>query len=221
MSAASESKPAPAVVRFKYAIWVLALLVGIGIGAAIKLTRSHHSTPLGADSSPVTTFAAGTRPAPGFSLLDQDGRPVSLAAYKGRPVLLTFIDPYCRDFCPREARVLSAAAKQLGPTAPAIVAVSVDPWADTARNFESDATHWKLVPGWRWGVGTVPKLSTVWKSYEVGVSWTTQKIAGVTIRKITHTGAAFLIDGSGDERAIFLYPFTTAQVVGAAKSISA
>jgi protein SCO1 len=219
MSAASEPKPAPAVVRFKYAIWVLALLVGVGIGAAIKLTQSH-SSPITAPSMPVATFAPGTRPAPAFSLLDQSGKPVTLAAYKGRPLLLTFIDPYCRDFCPREARVLSAAAEQLGPKAPAIVAVSVDPWADTVKNFKTDAIHWKLAPGWRWGVGTVSKLSPVWKSYEIGVSWTTRKIAGITIRKITHSGAAYLIDGSGYERALFLYPFTTSEVVGAAKSIS-
>ena len=33
------------------------------------------------------------------------------------------------------------------------------------------------------------------------------------VRYITHTGAAYLIDANGDERALFLYPFTTDQVV--------
>ena len=40
-----------------------------------------------------------------------------------------------------------------------------------------------------------------------------QTIAGVKVRRITHTGAAYLIDATGHERALFLYPFTTGDVV--------
>ena len=48
----------------------------------------------------------------------------------------------------------------------------------------------------------------------------TQKtIAGIKVRQITHTGAAYLIDADGYERALFLYPFTTAQVVSAARNM--
>jgi hypothetical protein len=49
---------------------------------------------------------------------------------------------------------------------------------------------------------------------------TKRTIAGVTIRKIGHTGAAYLIDANGDERALFLYPFTAGDVVGAAHHLS-
>ena len=44
-------------------------------------------------------------------------------------------------------------------------------------------------------------------------------IAGVTLREITHTGAAYLIDSSGYERALFLYPFETSDVVAAAREM--
>ena len=41
------------------------------------------------------------------------------------------------------------------------------------------------------------------------------------VRYITHTGAAYLIDAKGYERALFLYPFTTDQVVSAAQALDA
>jgi cytochrome oxidase Cu insertion factor (SCO1/SenC/PrrC family) len=132
---------------------------------------------------------------------------------------VTFIDPLCRNFCPREANVLSEASAALGKDAPAVVSVSVNPWADTAQNFRADAAHWRLAPGWRWGVGSHDELAKVWRSYDVAVEVTTKKIAGVTVRNITHTGAAYLIDANGYERALFLYPFTTSQVVNAARNM--
>jgi cytochrome oxidase Cu insertion factor (SCO1/SenC/PrrC family) len=132
---------------------------------------------------------------------------------------VTFIDPLCRNFCPREASVLSEAAAALGTDAPAIVSVSVNPWGDTAQNFHEDAVHWRLAPGWRWGVGSHGELAKVWRSYDVAVEVATKKIAGITVRNITHTGAAYLIDADGYERALFLYPFTTSQVVDATRNM--
>jgi len=195
----------------------VALVIGVGVGAAIAL---HSRSGSAAGSSEATTWAAGERPAPGFALRDQHGKPLSLAQYQGRPVLLTFIDPLCRDFCPREASVLSEAVAELGEGAPAIVAVSVNPWQDSSQNFAEDAVHWRLAPGWRWGVGSYAELAKVWRSYLVDVQVAKQTIAGVTIRKITHTGAAYLIDGDGHERALFLYPFTTGQLVDTAKKLT-
>src|SRR5262245_11867030 len=40
--------------------------------------------------SPVPVAAA-----PGFTLTDQSGRPVSLASFRGRTVVLTFMDSHC------------------------------------------------------------------------------------------------------------------------------
>ena len=210
----------PALGRLKWALWLGALAVGIGVGVAIAVLSSSNPAAISsAESSAVQTWAAGARRAPGFALSDQNGKPLTLAALRGRPVIVTFIDPLCRDFCPREASILSAAARQLGPDRPAIVSVSVDPWADSARNFHEDALHWSLAPGWRWGVGAQAKLAAVWKSYGVAVLTTTKTIAGVTVRNITHTGAAYLIDSSGYERALFLYPFETSDVVSAARQM--
>jgi cytochrome oxidase Cu insertion factor (SCO1/SenC/PrrC family) len=204
----------------RWVFWAVALVLGVGIGVAIKLVGNSHPEAATPADPPIQTWAAGVRRAPAFTLTDQSGNPVSLAAFHGRPVIVTFIDPLCRDFCPREASVLTAAAAQLGTNAPPIVSVSVDPWADSAANFRTDKAHWKLGPTWHWGTGTYAQLAEVWKGYAIGVAFSKKKIAGVTVRYITHTGAAYLIDGSGHERALFLWPFDSGEVVGAAKDLS-
>jgi protein SCO1 len=205
--------------RLKWIAWGAALVVGIGVGVGLAvLPRSHSAGPANT-SAAVQSWAPGARPAPGFTLRDQHGKPVSLASYRGRPVIVTFIDPLCRDFCPREATILTQAAAQLGKGGPAIVSVSVDPWGDSPANFRADAVHWRLAPGWRWGTGSYDELARVWKSYFVGVEVANRKIAGVKVRRITHTGAAYLIDSTGHERALFLYPFTTSDVVSAARKL--
>jgi protein SCO1/2 len=203
--------------RYRWLIWAGAALLGIAIALVIARVTSSSGTSSPPDVT--QTWPAGARSAPAFALSDEHGKPLTLASLRGRPAIVTFIDPLCRDFCPREASVLSAASTKLGKDAPAIVSVSVNPWADTAQNFKADAAHWRLAPGWRWGVGSYPRLAKVWKDYAVGVQVTKKTIAGVKVRNIVHTGAAYLIDANGDERALFLYPFTTDQVVTAARNM--
>lgn len=199
---------------YRWLIIGAAALAGVGI--SVVIARAFRSSPASGPAEVTSTWAAGERAAPAFALRDQNGSPVTLASLRGRPAIVTFIDPLCRNFCPREASILSEAAAALGKDAPAIVSVSVNPWGDTARNFQEDKAHWRLAPGWRWGVGSYAQLAKVWRSYGVAVAVRPKKIAGITIRRITHTGAAYLIDADGYERALFLYPFTTAQVVSAA-----
>ena len=204
--------------RYRWLIWCAAALVGVGIALVIARMLTTSGTSSG--SVDVTaTWPARVRPAPAFALRDEHGNPVTLASLRGRPAIVTFIDPLCRDFCPREANVLSEAAAALGNDAPAIVSVSVDPWADTPANFRVDAAHWRLAPGWRWAIGSYGELADVWKRYAVGVQVTEKKIAGIKVRNIVHTGAAYLIDAHGYERALFLYPFTTGQVVSATRDM--
>ena len=141
-------------------------------------------------------------------LRDQKGRPVSIAAYRGRPVIVTFIDPLCRNLCPLEAQVLNQADRQMPVSQrPVILAVSVDVYADARADLLQDVREWHLVPQWRWGVGRPGAAGRVWRRYQVGVSVVTKRIAGTAIHYITHTEAAYIVDATGHERALFLWPF--------------
>ena len=189
----------------------LAALIALAIAIPVMALRRSSAPPLSPASTvtpPAFTWPAGSRPAPDFMLRDQLGRPVSIAAYRGRPVIVTFVDPLCRNLCPLEAQVLNQTVRQMAPgQRPAIVAVSVDVYADTRADLLQDVGEWHLVPQWRWAVGSPAKLAAVWRRYAIGVQVTTKHISGTTINYILHTEAAYVIDATGHERALFVWPF--------------
>ena len=136
-------------------------------------------------------------------------------------MIVTFVDPLCRNLCPLEAHVLNAAVAQM-PAAqrPAILAVSVDVYANKRADLLQDVRKWSLVPEWHWAVGNRAALAAAWKQYKIGVSVVTKRIAGHTINYITHSEAAYVIDPSGHERALFLWPFYPQDVVRTLRQVS-
>lgn len=146
---------------------------------------------------------------------------MSLRGLRGRSAIVTFIDPLCRNFCPLEAKQLNELVRAL-PAAqrPAIVAVSVNVYGNARSNLLQDMTKWRLVPQWRWAVGSGDRLASVWRRYQIGVAVATKRIAGVTVHEISHTEAAYLIDGRGYERALFLWPFRAGDLRAALARLS-
>jgi cytochrome oxidase Cu insertion factor (SCO1/SenC/PrrC family) len=218
----AADRPGVARTRFRplgLALWwwvLLALAVGVLIGAAVGLLRHRQGTsPVStAVAPPAATWKAGERRAPGFRLADAAGAPISLQQFRGRPVIVTFLDPVCHSLCPLEASELNRALAQL-PAAqrPAVVSVSVNPWADSRAAFRADARKWRLGPEWHWAAGSYALLSPVWKRYAIGVLRTKKS-------DVSHTEASYLVDRDGYERALFLYPFRGEDVAAALKRLS-
>jgi cytochrome oxidase Cu insertion factor (SCO1/SenC/PrrC family) len=210
--------------RIRWALWGLVVALGIGAGVAIFALNRSSPKPAAFDrivGGPAATWAAGARRAPAFSLVDQDAQPVSLAALRGRPVIVTFIDPLCRDVCPLEAQRLDAALRSLPPASrPAVLSVSVNVYANSRANLVRDAHKWRLLPQWRWAIGSPAQLARVWKRYDVGVLVTTKKVAGVAVHDVTHTLAVYLVDRNGYERALYLWPFTAADVTQSLRQLA-
>lgn len=203
--------------RLRGVVLGLALIGAAAVVTPILALRALRNAPgaTGASGSSVLTpppfsWPSGRRPAPQFVLRDQYGRPVSLAAERGRPVIVTFIDPLCRNLCPLEAKVLNDVVGRMPASKrPDILAVSVDVYdnANARANLGQDDRRWQLVPQWHWAVGSPGELAAVWKRYMIGVKVTTRRIARTAIRYITHTEGAYIIDATGHERALFLWPF--------------
>ena len=197
------------------ALCLLAFAIPIAVVAASRDSNASAGTSTAAVVTPPPfSWPAGAQLAPAFSLRDQHDQPVSVSAFRGHPVIVTFVDPLCRNLCPLEAHVLNAAVAEL-PVAqrPTILAVSVDVYANKRADLLLDVRKWSLVPQWHWAVGSRAALAAVWKRYKVGVSVVTKHVAGNTINYITHSEAAYVIDSSGHERALFLWPFYPQDVV--------
>ncbi len=200
-------------VRLRWLVPACALLVCVATGlpiVAVLVLRHRGGTPAVAATSGTTPFrwAPRQRRAPGFRLIDQEGHPIALAAFRGRPVILTFVDPLCRNLCPLAAHVLNDVDANLpAPERPTIIAVSVDIYADKRADLLEDFHKWDLVPQWHWAVGSPRQLAAVWKRYEIGVSVATKRIAGTTVHYITHDEVAYVIDSAGYVRALFGWPY--------------
>lgn len=185
-----------------------AVLLGVGIGAALHFVLRSHAraaavvtSRYGMDGQAV--WAPGARLAPAIDTLpDQSGRRFSLSSLRGHPVALVFFDSHCTQECPLEGRELAAAERAL-PAAdrPILVAVSVNP-ADTPSSARAAARRWGLAAAapWHWLMGSRAALAPVWKAYHIYVG---KAVNG----DIPHTEAVILIDRRGYQRSGYLYPF--------------
>jgi protein SCO1 len=147
--------------------------------------------------------------APDFALTDQDGKRVRLSDQRGRIVLLTFLYTQCPDICPLMADNLNAALLELEPSVRdevRVLAVSVDPERDTPATVRGYVKVHRLVPQFRYLIGSERELTKVWEKFEV------QAVARDP-ELIDHTAYTLLIDRAG--RGLVLYPsdFTSEDIL--------
>ena len=150
----------------------------------------------------------GGTPAPDFLLKDQFGNAISLAQFKGKPVVLTFLYTHCPDVCPLTAEKIHTAVQSLGSNAQriAVLAVSMDPKGDTAATAQNFANTHKLGNYFYYLIGTHKELAPVWTSYSVDAQAATS--SGV----VNHSSAIYVIDKQGNERALFDNGFSSGQL---------
>jgi protein SCO1/2 len=116
---------------------VLVAVVAAVVGAGLAISmRDDAATP----QAQAPQLVAGThlptaRTLQEFSLVDQDGQPVTLAALRGRPSLLFFGFTQCPDVCPTTLALLSSVRQRATAQDLRIVLVSVDPERDTPQRL--------------------------------------------------------------------------------------
>ena len=159
-----------------------------------------------APSTPSTALKAGTLtptlPAPEFALTATDGKPLSLARFRGKVVLLAFGFSNCGEVCPITLATLAGARKKLGADAAdvQVVYVTVDPERDNAAQMRKflgsfDATFVG-------GVGTRAEIDAAEKSYGINVVKNVNPDGSYTLG---HSSSIYLIDRAGGLRAVMPY----------------
>ena len=99
--------------------------------------------------------------APALRLVDQHGRAVSLAEWRGRPAVVTFAFGHCATVCPVVVNDLRAARRRANRSDVAIVIVTLDPWRDTPERLATLAQHWSLGANDRVLSGSVEEVEAV------------------------------------------------------------
>ena len=197
-----------------YAAVPLLVVAAVSLAFVLRSPAAKPTMPLTppASTSAAATWKAGAKRAPDFTLRDEHGKRVSIKAFRGRPVLVAFLDPLCRDFCPVEAQRLGAAARSTAGTKPVIIAVSVNTAGNRPSVLALDRRKWNVPAAWTWAVGSARELARVWRAYHIEVIARPKVIAGVRTQTVSHTEASYLIDANGDQRALFLWPYTAGAV---------
>lgn len=134
---------------------------------------------------------AGLR-APDFALTDQDGRPISMRALRGKPVIVTFLYTTCEETCPTQAQQVKGALEELGEDVPAL-AVAVDPPRDDPRRARAFLAEQRMTGRMSFALGTQAQLEPVWRGFAVRPQR----------EDLEHTGRFVLVDAKGRQRVGF------------------
>jgi cytochrome oxidase Cu insertion factor (SCO1/SenC/PrrC family) len=176
-------------------------VVVVVVGAAPMAVAASNPTadPLLIEAANGAPELVDTPSAP-FRLTDTTGRSVSLASFKGKTVVLTFLDPVCTSDCPLIAQDLRLADEQLGTRAGNVelVAVVNNPlYSSTALTAAFDRQEGlDHVANWTYLTGSLVQLHDVWNDY--GVQTEVSPAGGM----VAHTDIVYMIDKHGRTRVI-------------------
>lgn len=145
-----------------------------------------------------TGSSLGGVPAPGFRLVNQFGERMSLSQFRGKVVILAFVDSECTNVCPLTTASMAEAKQLLGPAADRVQLLGVDanPDALTVADTLAYSRAHAMVNQWDFLTGTSSQLHAVWRDFHVAVQ--------ISRGAIDHTPALFVIDPQGRERKVYL-----------------
>jgi cytochrome oxidase Cu insertion factor (SCO1/SenC/PrrC family) len=175
-------------------VFGVCLLALTGIGAAFWLGSSSTSR---ATVAPVSNDLPINVPAPEFQLTGQFGQRISLSAYRGKAVVVSFVDSQCTTICPLTTSTMTAAVASLGRDASRVqlLGINANPLAITVSDVRAYSQAHDLLYRWDFLTGSKAQLSTVWRDYHV--------YDAAIGNNIDHDPVLFVIDPAGRERAIF------------------
>jgi cytochrome oxidase Cu insertion factor (SCO1/SenC/PrrC family) len=180
------------------------------VTATVMMTVRRHDLAASAGQRPAG-IPAGTAslmrlspvpadPAPGFTLTDQDDRVFSLSGFRGKAVVLEFMDSRCTGICPLVSREFLDAYHDLGGAEGRVVFVAVNVNQRYNRVADvlacSKARELAAIPDWHFFTGLAGTLQAVWREYGITVT------AAGPHGELAQTSAVYFIGPDGTERYI-------------------
>jgi cytochrome oxidase Cu insertion factor (SCO1/SenC/PrrC family) len=206
---------------------VLTAAAGAVVAAALALAGCSSGGGSGtqAAASPSSSAAAsnpnldlgtslGTKAAPNVKLTNQFGQPMALSQFRGKAVLLGFVDSECTTVCPLTTLAMLQAKQMLGKAGDDVQLLGIDanPDAIATSNVLAYSRVHNMVNRWDFLTGSLPQLKTAWKSFNI--------YAKVVGDQIDHTPALYVIDPQGRERMVYLTPMAYSSITQSAQVIA-
>jgi protein SCO1 len=141
------------------------------------------------------------KPAPEFTLTNQDGKRLALKDLRGKALAITFIFASCADTCPLLTAKMAGIQSKLGDAfGPQVnfVSITVDPERDAPEVLKRYAQAHKANPaGWAFLTGTPAEIRDVAKRYGIYYKKTPRG-------DVDHTFLTSLVDQSGILRVQYM-----------------
>ena len=174
-------------------IWIVALALILGGVGVFWFTRNVISANQSYGGTQLDDIASD------FRLTDQIGSDVSLSDFRGKVVVLTFLDSQCKDTCPITGAHFRKAYKQLNQNEASQVVflgINVNVKANAVADVLETTQAWHMdeIPSWHFLTAEAEDLEPVWKDYDI----TVQPLPDGS--GIMHTPGTFLIDPSRQKR---------------------
>ncbi len=131
-----------------------------------------------------------------FALIDQDGRAVTEATFKGKPTLIYFGFTYCPDVCPTALLLMETALEKLGPDTPKkvnMLMITIDPERDTQKLLKDYVSNFGST--FRGLTGTPEQVAAAAKAYRVYYQKVPGKNGGPYL--MDHSSIIYLLDRNG------------------------
>jgi protein SCO1/2 len=224
--AETRASPRPSRGRAVLAITAGLVVLGAAVLVAVLVSTSHG--PAGPPSAGQALASAASRnpevdpgtslprpAAPGFTLTDQSGSPVSLRQFRGRAVVLAFVDARCSTVCPLSTVSMTTAVSMLGPAAARhiqLLGIDANPDATRVADVRAYTVAHQMTRSWDFLTGSPAQLAAVWRAYHVYVA--------ASHGNIDHEPAIYLIDPQGRERTLYLTQMAYASVAQQAELIA-
>jgi protein SCO1 len=175
------------------------------------------SSAIAAPPATVGTQMNGSLPAAilNLPLVDQDGKPTSLAAFHGKILMISDTMTLCQETCPLDTADLVQTAREADAAGQGgkieFLTITIDPTRDTPVQLAAYRNLYQPVPAnWQALTGSAANIAKLWKYFGVDiekvpegnppdVNWRTGE---PLTYDLDHSDEIFFVDGQGNERFI-------------------
>ena len=184
-------------------------LVGVVAAGGLLVSCGGSGPP---PAPPSSQGVVQDRAVPDIALVDSSGQPTSLAAYRGRYVVLAPFLTLCQEECPLITGAFIAMQRDVRAAGlgrdVAFVEVTVDPGRDSPARLAAFAKRFGA--DWPLLTGTAANVGALWKFFGIysqivpepqppGIDWWTGQ---PLTYDVSHTDGFILIDRRGHERFV-------------------